>query len=381
MKIKYILIALLASMLSLRANIAKADYDYDYDLYVVSEDTVEILFGDNSKIVILVNSKEDLEKIQKYDLNAMLKELNVKVEESSDESKVLVIEDETGKKYLKDTTLVVNEKTRNPEFDAMEREFDREFNSNNSSRENYSDNKDKYDNWWENTENQTKTRVVRGQRTKHRSFMDFGMNNYMSNGSFPDQNNEPYTVKPWGSWYVALGSSFQTRIAGKLGLEWGANLSWYNFKFQDPSQKIMQDENSVFWEPATEPNPGKSKLTATYLNATLVPVLDFGYHTRIKNYDDGRVAKYINHDSKKFRIGMGGYVGYKIDSYSKFVYHDDGKKKDHSKKGYYVDNFRYGLRFVLGYDDVDLFVNYDLNNLFYENKGPELNAFSFGISF
>ncbi len=373
--IVYILIAFL-TMVSLTA---KADYD----IYQVSEDTVEIKFGNNSKIIILVNSKEDLQHLQQYDINSMIKEMNMKVEESNEGNDVLVIEDPSGKKYLKDTTVVYRDRS---EFDAMEREFDREFDREydrnySSYNDDDDDDDDQYEKWWEGKDYNHKTTYVRGHRTKHRSFMDFGMNNYLQDGSFPDKNNEPYSVKPWGSWYVALGSTFQTRIAGKFGLEWGANMSWYNFKYQDPSQRIMQDENMVYWESSTDPNPVKSKLTATYINAMLVPVFDFGYKTRVRSYDDGRTTKYIHHDTNKFRIGLGGYVGYKIDSYSKFVYKDDGKKKDHSKKGYYVDNLRYGLRFVMGYDNFDLFVNYDLNGLFYEDRGPDLNAFSFGISF
>ncbi len=351
---------------------------------VVKEDTIEIAFGNNSKIIILVNSKEDLEKIRKYDLNSMLADLSMQVEENEDEG-LLVIEDTSGKKYLKDTTIVINEREEYNEFSDMEAEFDREFDRDNQRSYNDDDGNnndgDSYDRWWENSDFDHKSSIVRGKRTDHRSFMDFGMNNYLEDGKFPDQNGAPYSVRPWGSWYVALGPSFQTRIAGKFGIEWGANVSWYNFKYQDASQRIMMDENSVFWETSLDPSPAKSKLTVTYLNASLIPVLDFGYKTRYKNNDDGRTAKYINHNNDKFRIGLGGYVGYKVDSYSKFVYKDNGKQKDHEKKGYYIDNLRYGLRFVMGVENFDFFVNYDLNNLLYVDRGPELNAFSFGISF
>ena len=35
---------------------------------------------------------------------------------------------------------------------------------------------------------------------------DLGTNNYLEDGKFPDSNNQPYSVRPWGSWYVAAGS-------------------------------------------------------------------------------------------------------------------------------------------------------------------------------
>ena len=84
---------------------------------------------------------------------------------------------------------------------------------------------------------------------------------------------------------------------------------------------------------------------------------------------------------ESFRIGIGPYVGYRIDSYSKNVIEVDGEKhKDRNHENFYLDNFRYGLRLQIGFRDTDLFFNYDLNELFTAGKGPKLNAFSFGIT-
>jgi hypothetical protein len=83
-----------------------------------------------------------------------------------------------------------------------------------------------------------------------------------------------------------------------------------------------------------------------------------------------------------FRIGLGPYVGYRIDSYSKHVYYSNGdKEKDQDRSSYYLNNFRYGARFQIGYRGTDLFVNYDMNDLYVENRGPKLNALSFGVIF
>jgi len=37
------------------------------------------------------------------------------------------------------------------------------------------------------------------------------------------------------------------------------------------------------------------------------------------------------------------------------------------------------LRFQMGYRGIDFYANYDLNELFVEGRGPQLNAFSFGF--
>jgi hypothetical protein len=117
----------------------------------------------------------------------------------------------------------------------------------------------------------------------------------------------------------------------------------------------------------------KSKLSASYVHASLVPIVDFGGHSRKSRFWDG----YNN----SFRIGLGPYVGYRISSHSKLVYKDDDREKEKDNDSFYLNNFRYGLRLQLGYRSTDLFFNYDLNELFSEGKGPKLNAFSFGVVF
>ena len=44
---------------------------------------------------------------------------------------------------------------------------------------------------------------------------DLGTNNYLSDGKFPDNDNELYSVRPWGSWYVAASSIQRTRLGPK----------------------------------------------------------------------------------------------------------------------------------------------------------------------
>ena len=74
------------------------------------------------------------------------------------------------------------------------------------------------------------------------------------------------------------------------------------------------------------------------------------------------------------------YAGYRIASYTKYVTKEDGdKEKDKDKDGFYLNNFRYGVRGQIGFRGIDIFFNYDLNELFADNRGPELNAFSFGV--
>ncbi|UII20206.1 hypothetical protein [Fulvivirga ligni] len=207
--------------------------------------------------------------------------------------------------------------------------------------------------------------------------IDLGINNFLEDSKFPSDNNAPYSVKPWGSWYIALKSTNHTKVGGPLYLLWGGDISFYNFKFDNEDMRMTETDNGVVFSEAGDIHSKKSKLTAAYVNASLVPMLKFGntesHHHRHCHWD-------MWDESAGFRIGAGVYAGYKIGSYTKVVTEEDGDKhKDRNHDAFYLNNVRYGMRVQAGFRGVDVFFNYDMNELFADNKGPKLNAFSFGV--
>ncbi|PZX55552.1 hypothetical protein [Algoriphagus chordae] len=171
------------------------------------------------------------------------------------------------------------------------------------------------------------------------------------------------TVKPWGSWYYAINILGKTKVSKNFQLYSSIGVNWYNFKLEDRSLIAVKTPDGIVWEEFTGPGTGtKSKISASYLNFTLVPTL-------LTN-------------NQKLRLGMGGYAGVRIGGRGKYVYDDENgkKQKQFEKSNMYVENFRYGLRAEIGVSDVTLFFNYDLNNLFQENLGPEVQALSFGVT-
>ncbi|MBK5280132.1 MAG: hypothetical protein JJE09_14840 [Bacteroidia bacterium] len=306
-------------------------------------DSVIIRVGEGSKVIFAIQDKKDLETLKHYDFQALMEDMITKLEnKDTTSSKKPSIE------YLKDSVAIEKQVVATEPEKLIE------------------------ENWNEDTH---KHERYKGRRTYHSVNIDLGTNNYLSNGQFPDQTNELYTVKPWGSWYVGINSIQRTRVARKFFIEWGGGVSWYNFKFQNTRTSISKDDTGlIFSEDTRDINFLKSKLTATYLNASLVPILDFGGNRR-------RTSLFEGHGSDSFRIGVGPYVGYRIDSYSKQVYKEDGeKRKNRERDNLYLNNIRYGLRAQIGFNDIDFFINYDTNELFSTGKGPQLNAFSFGIT-
>ncbi len=109
----------------------------------------------------------------------------------------------------------------------------------------------------------------------------------------------------------------------------------------------------------------KSKLAVTTLNLPLMAALDF-------QDKKGRDA---------FRIGAGGFVGYRLGSHTKIKYKDEGRtRKDKDRGGYNLEDFQYGLQGTIGIRGLDLFAKYHLNDLFQNNSGIQAQTFSFGIS-
>jgi hypothetical protein len=332
-----------------------------------SRDTLIIEFGNNSRIIFLINSREDLEAIKKYDLNALVQELSLKMEESGEEGKVLTIRDEKGTRYLMDTTIVVEntKKYRYSEddpFDWSSTELWERDNAREDRSPSYNS-KGKGEKF--------------NKRTNNHTLFDFGINGLMEEGKFPDNNGAPYAVRPWGSWYVGINSINNTTITRNFRLEWGVGINWYNFKFENDRTLLTKTPESIeFDQYELDANFRKSKLTATFVQASMVPMVDFGKNQRThSSFPWGWRS-----NSEAFRVGLGGYAGYRIHSYTKTVYRENGnRQKDKNKDSYYLNNLRYGLRLQMGYKSTDIFVNYDLNDLFSENRGPKVQAFSFGV--
>ncbi len=331
------------------------------------KDTVVINFGNNSRILILVDDPQELKRITEFDVNEMINDLSRSMDSLEGEEHYVKIEDPSGERYQREKAegKIEPGKTIVVDLDDLSDRIKEEIK--NEIRSEF-DRKD--------VRKDEKERSRRKNRTNNYFNIEAGMNNYLQEGAFPDENNELYSVKPWGSWYVGVNYTNRTKVAGPLYLDWGVGISWYNFKYQNIRTRLMKgNEGVVYFEINEVNNPIKSKLSLTHLNLNLVPMFSFG-HSGNKR---GGLFHWDYYGSS-FRIGAGAYAGYRIDSWAKYVWEEEGdKEKDRDKSNFYLNNFRYGGKVVIGYKSVDLFFNYDLSELYAEGRGPKLNAFSFGI--
>lgn len=211
---------------------------------------------------------------------------------------------------------------------------------------------------------------------------EYGLMNFLSDGEFPS-SNDLFQVKPIGSTFVGLNWNHISYIAGPLYLDWGAGLTWYNYKFENAASRLDPNGGQLnFIEDLSINSAIKSKLKVTYLSFTAVPMFDFGRGkrlVRVYEEDDVRVAV---SSRRGFRIGLGPYAGLRLSNKAKYIFKDDGgREKVKDKGGFFLNDFRYGLRLQLGIDRFDMFVNYDMNELFEDGAGPQLNPVSIGVIF
>ncbi len=314
-------------------------------------DTVIVELAKTSKVIFTMKDRSDLETLKQYDFQELFQDILNKLETN-----------DTSALPKRDTALALVEITKDEENE--------DWSWNGDGDDDDDDGWDEYSDW---NEWRGHFHSNHWGRTWQSFNLELGTNNYLSNGKFPDADNALYSVRPWGSWYVGLSSIQRTRMSKKFFLEWGLGVNWYNFKFQQDNVLMLKDDNGVYFvEDTRDVNFIKSKLTASFVTASLIPVFDFGGNSQKARFWEGR---------NSFRIGLGPYIGYRIASHSKLVFKDDGKEKEKDHDSFYLNSFRYGARLQIGYRSTDLFFNYDLNELFAAGKGPKLNAFSFGVIF
>ena len=203
-------------------------------------------------------------------------------------------------------------------------------------------------------------------KTYHDLAFSLGLNNYLQGDKFPDATGEIYSLMPVMSTNMGIGSLNKTKFSRNFYLEWGGDVTFYNYRFEDPQTMITKSASGITFETDNQAEVKflKSKLTASYINASLIPMIRLGKSKRSP------------------RIGAGMYGGYRIGSSSKTTHRDgDNVIRNRTRLNYYLENLHYGFKGRLGYRNFDLFATYELSPLFTPGRGPELNVVSIGLLF
>ncbi|WP_055562600.1 outer membrane beta-barrel protein [Hymenobacter sp. AT01-02] len=205
----------------------------------------------------------------------------------------------------------------------------------------------------------------KANRSVHNDFsVDLGLNTLVNREA---QVGEEYELRPIGSRYVSLNWHYDFRIGPRRSpfhLLTGPELSFNNYML-DKNFRFFDNGTSTTIARDADRELEKSKLSVTTINLPLLAMLNF-------QNSKGKEA---------FRIGAGGFVGYRLGSHTKIKYEEDGRtRKDKDRGSYNLEDFQYGLQGAIGVRGIDLFVKYNLNDTFKNNRGPQAQTLSFGVS-
>ena len=211
-----------------------------------------------------------------------------------------------------------------------------------------------------------KKREKKSERNnRNESYIDLGVNTFLNQ---PNTGSNLYDLKPLGSRYISISHLKRGRIGGStspLYIRGGIELAFSNFMFE--RNVYLADSNGVTTvvpEPETGRSFEKSKLTYSTIN---VPI-DFSLQFKDKRGKDS------------FKLSAGGFAGYRLGGHTKLKYQANGKTfKDKERGCFNLEDFQYGLTGTIGYRNLELFGKYNLNSLFKENRGPDMQVLSFGV--
>ncbi len=305
-------------------------------------DTVIINVGDQGKIIIQVKDASKIDEWKKFDLNQVIAHL----EDYLQQKKVILKNDTTflltQGDYKKSQFVMV--KVRTTDKDTTATDYSSQDNSDLAT--------------FGKEKKQERIQILTGFKNKSETiecefFVHLGFNNYLRDFKFPD-NSYQGRLSTTGSRYVAVNFMAKSPINKNRTFYtmYGLELSWYNFMYADPNGPFINSLNQL----------DKGKLTAYYLN---LPV--------ILMYDQGK---------KRFRIGLGPYIGYKLGAYMKTVNVDGAKIRYRDRNDDFgLTDWHAGLRLQVGVRRLNLFFNYNITNLY--NRSPNdtnyYTPFSFGI--
>lgn len=315
----------------------------------IKSDTTIVEFTDKGvkkRVTVYTSSKRDFDLPKTLDLDNVLKSIGV---DSMERQKAIVLAGKDGEKQ--DTILVIARDGRSikivakaPKDFMMKRDTLRNDAGDHWSREERDDKNDNDD--YEHKE------VKKKPKSSGRFFSrsDFGV--YLGLNNWSKGNTTGSSLDTWGSRYFALSLQRNaTLINGKqvdVAFTYGPEIAWNNFMFEGNNVVEMSGNQVTFKDFGK--NLDKTKLVVPTLNFPMM--LNFGF------------------EESKFKIGFGGYVGYRVGGYRKIKYEDG--KKEKQKGSYGLNDFRYGLTAELGKrKGLTFFFRYDLSEMF---KSEQANA-------
>ncbi len=318
-------------------------------------DSLVIRFANQTRMVIYAPSKAGIQALTAYDLNKIVRDMGLKLDSLPNGQTAIRLDEQQGERYLKDTVLIVTRSRGN--VNVVIREPGRYY-------------PDTTGGAMRNARNVMRAvrDTIRTKRSHDRlnPFFDIqlGIDGWESQSANATYASGSYDLRPYGSRYFGLAIGARPVLAGnnrvKLSLYYAIEGIWQNYMFEN-NVIARKGPTQILFAAAGEPLE-KSKLTNFSLQLPIVP----------------RVTFYSATGRRAFYLGVGGFVGYRLDSYTRTLSATGSNNREYTN--FYQNNLRYGLVAHVGILKLDLFAKYELSPVFQTGRGPDLRSFSFGIT-
>lgn len=198
-----------------------------------------------------------------------------------------------------------------------------------------------------------------------------GINNVLVDNNLSSLNNSEYQTGR--SRFYELGFTWKTRFTkrpSQLYFKYGLSFLWNNLRLEGNRIHVKNGNNTVI---QAFPNPlSESRLRHVQMNFPMHIEWDL---SRNKIYRDGH---YSDRTHNSVRIGLGGFVGFKLGTRQYLEYRDANSVavEEIQFDNFNMNTFNYGLSSYIGYRDLSFYVKYDLNPLF---QNTEIRNISLGL--
>lgn len=206
--------------------------------------------------------------------------------------------------------------------------------------------------------------------TKTTPYVAFGVGNVATDGAFA--NSEfGYMRSNYLEWGIAARTPF-SKTNNKWGIRYGVGFK-YNGLATTQNQEFALAGNQT----VTVPSSKELRKNYAYFRNTYITIpISLDFTTTSKTYNEAN-RRFTTKEGINF--GIGGYVGYNINSKQHLRYEvGDYKTYEQQKGDWNVNNFNYGLTAYAGKDHFKLVLKYDLSPVF-SNNVVDQNYWSIGL--
>tara|TARA_B110000090_G_C13393094_1_gene450213 strand:+ start:2968 stop:4002 length:1035 start_codon:yes stop_codon:yes gene_type:complete len=200
------------------------------------------------------------------------------------------------------------------------------------------------------------------RRTTSQFVFALGVNNALQDHKLSSLDHSEYQF--WQSHFYEVGFTWKTRFSKEfspLYFKYGMSFLWNNLRPKNNQQHIVNG-NMTFLATRIDEILTESRLRHVQMNFPVHVEWDFSRNKR----------------SNSVRIGMGGFVGFKLGTRQYLEYRDlDGVDVEEVQyDNFNMNTINYGLSAYAGYRSTSLYVKYDMNPLF---KNTDTRNISIGV--